>query len=66
MSQGIVFLHKVAHSQVILNFMIIEGQVGEGQTVKLTEKFFIVMVQVFIVLKMLFNERKRFCEVIDC
>ena len=55
--ERVILLHDVAESEVVLDFVVVEGQVCEGQTVEFTEELLVVLSQVLVVLEMLLNQR---------
>lgn len=59
MSLRVVLLHYITNCYVVLNFMVVERQVGLRKTIELAEELFIIMSQRFMIFEMLFDQTKR-------
>lgn len=59
MSLRVVLLHYITNCYVVLNFMVVERQVGLRKTIELAKKLFIIMSQRFMILEVLFDQTKR-------
>jgi hypothetical protein len=51
MSHSEILLKDVTNCNIVLNLVIVKGAVGKGQAIKLIQKLFVTLIQLFATLK---------------